>query len=225
MKLTIIFASIFAACSLHAATIDQLQTEITQLQQEVAALKASSIQQLAPFIRVDPNPENGVIGPNIVFSGANIHIVDGTGATQSNSGRGSLIVGYDEVFVGGIANRGGSHNLVVGRYHNWQVGGFANLICGEFNTSRNLNSGGYGQFLAGCSNQAFSAFDSVSGGEFNEVEGQAAVVTGGRGNGALNEAAVVLGGSANLEYGYGSVTLGGIYNTDMANPLQYSVTQ
>jgi hypothetical protein len=107
MKLTLIIASMFLACSLHAGeTNAELQTEIVALQKEivglqkvVAALQANKALALAPFVTVDPNPENGVRGPHITFSGANIHVVSGTGATNDNgtlSGLGNLIVGYDE---------------------------------------------------------------------------------------------------------------------------------
>ena len=59
-----------------------------------------NILALASFVSVDPNPENGVAGPNIVFTGANVHIVSGSGATTDNgnsTGLGNLIIGYDEV--------------------------------------------------------------------------------------------------------------------------------
>jgi hypothetical protein len=40
----------------------------------------------------------GVVGPNIVFTGANIHIVDGSGSTDDNGGAlrglGNLVIGY-----------------------------------------------------------------------------------------------------------------------------------
>ena len=54
---------------------------------------------LNSFVTVDPNPENGVIGPHITFKGANIHIVSGSGSTNDNgspTGLGNLIIGYDE---------------------------------------------------------------------------------------------------------------------------------
>jgi hypothetical protein len=49
-------------------------------------------------VSVDPNSEDGVNGPNIIFKGANIHIV-GSGTTNDNgnpTGLGNLIIGYDE---------------------------------------------------------------------------------------------------------------------------------
>jgi hypothetical protein len=96
MKLTLILSSMFVACSLHAQTIKELQSEIVQLQKQVATLQANKALALGPFVSVDPNAENGAPGPNITFSGANIHIVDGMGQTQLINGLGNLIIGYDE---------------------------------------------------------------------------------------------------------------------------------
>jgi hypothetical protein len=74
-----------------------LQNELTTLQNQLA--NAKNVLALDPFVSVDPNPEIGVIGPNITFSGANIHIVSGSGRTDDNgnpTGLGNLIIGYDE---------------------------------------------------------------------------------------------------------------------------------
>jgi hypothetical protein len=82
------------------ATVSTLQTEISSLQTQLAAVKSNHALLLGPFVNVDPNPEIGVIGPNIIFSGANIHIVSGSGATNDNgnpTGLGNLIIGYDEI--------------------------------------------------------------------------------------------------------------------------------
>jgi hypothetical protein len=110
MKLTLILSSMFLACSIHAQTIKELQTEITALQKQVTAeqaeittLQSNSVQALVPFVTVDPNPENGVPGPNIVITGANLHVVNGNGptpwpngVTPASNGLGNLIIGYDE---------------------------------------------------------------------------------------------------------------------------------
>jgi hypothetical protein len=100
--------------------VSGLQTSNTSLQSEVTALQnqltvAQPVLALAPYVSVDPNSENGVTGPNITFMGANIHIVSGSGATADNlshgstlTGRGNLIIGYDELDTGQVAKRGGS---------------------------------------------------------------------------------------------------------------------
>src|SRR6266446_3638022 len=108
--------------------VNSLQTSNTTLQNQLAAVQSNPALALGPFVSVDPNPEIGVAGPNIIFTGANIHIVSGSGMTNEGSnprGLGNLIIGYDEdpvnYFrgfdggpVGGFplspGDRGGSHN-------------------------------------------------------------------------------------------------------------------
>jgi hypothetical protein len=58
---------------LHAQSPSQLQTEIAALQKQVAALQTTvtTLQgnkalALAPFVTVDPNPENSVRGPTVL---------------------------------------------------------------------------------------------------------------------------------------------------------------
>jgi hypothetical protein len=63
----------------------------------LVAVQANNALKLGPFIIFNPDPENGVIGPNITFSGANIHIVSGGQTTTNPTGLGNLIIGYDEV--------------------------------------------------------------------------------------------------------------------------------
>jgi hypothetical protein len=108
--------------------VNSLQASNTTLQRELATVQSNHALLLGPFVNVDPNPEIGVIGPNIIFSGANIHIVSGSGSTDDNGNRtglGNLIIGYDEPpgsqpLTGLPLNpgdRGGSHNLVIGRFN------------------------------------------------------------------------------------------------------------
>jgi hypothetical protein len=66
------------------ATVSALQGQVTTLQTQLAVVQSNHALALGPFVSVDPNPEIGVIGPNITFAGANIHIVSGSGATNDN---------------------------------------------------------------------------------------------------------------------------------------------
>jgi len=69
------------------------------METRLAAVEANHALELGPFVSVNPNPETGVTGPNITFSGANIHIVSGSGMTDDDGnprGLGNLIIGYDE---------------------------------------------------------------------------------------------------------------------------------
>jgi hypothetical protein len=90
-------SSLQATVSTLQDQVNSLQTSNTALQNQLA--HAKNVLALDPFVSVDPNPEIGVIGPNIIFSGANIHIVSGSGMTNEGSnprGLGNLIIGYDE---------------------------------------------------------------------------------------------------------------------------------
>jgi hypothetical protein len=120
-----------------------LQTTVSALQHQVASLQkqlndANSALALAPFVLVDRNPQDGVAGPHITFKGANIHIVSGSGATDdhgASTGLGNLIVGYNEPPPAlGDADRRGSHNLVIGRYHRFTYDVFGGFVAGEANT-------------------------------------------------------------------------------------------
>jgi hypothetical protein len=91
--------SLQATVSALESQIDTLQAGNTTLQKQLATVQSNHALLLGPFVSVDPNPEIGVMGPNIIFSGANIHIVSGSGATNDNgntTGLGNLIIGYDE---------------------------------------------------------------------------------------------------------------------------------
>jgi hypothetical protein len=138
---------------------------------------------LGPFVSVDPNPEIGVIGPNIIFSGANIHIVSGSGMTNDNGnprGLGNLIIGYDEAPSAARpplspGDRGGSHNLVIRAAHRFTQIAFGGLVAGEVNTINNI-----GASVTGGHDNTASGFEaSVSGGQFNTASGEVASVSGG----------------------------------------------
>jgi hypothetical protein len=123
-----------------------LQSQVQTLQTQLAAVQSNNALKLGKFVTVDPNPEKGVRGPNITFKGANIHIVSGSGVTDDHlttggslTGLGNLIIGYDEdpTAIGlpfNPGDRGGSHNLVIGRWHSFSanggVGAFGGLVAG-----------------------------------------------------------------------------------------------
>jgi hypothetical protein len=128
-------------------------------------------------------------GDTIILSRVNLQIVNGTGSTDGETnGLGNLIVGYNEPQG---TEYPGSHNIVVGKGHNYSsygglVGGIGNTISAPFATV----SGGY-------SNTASGSFASVSGGVDNEASGSGASVGGGYENTADGDFATVSGGYAN----------------------------
>jgi len=63
---------------------------------------------LAPFSRVEDD---------VFITGANLHLRNGMGMTDTENSLGNLILGYNENLFG--FERTGSHNLAVGSLHGW----------------------------------------------------------------------------------------------------------
>jgi hypothetical protein len=170
------------------------------LAQRVAALESL----LKHFSRADNE---------ITITGANVHLVNGLGSTDCfdreqfepipdcPNGLGNLIVGYNELRevselpTDAVNNSGedlnvrtGSHNVVVGRLHNFSR--FGGLVVGD----RNTISGEFAVVSGGVGNTANGDFAVVSGGFANTASGQTSVVSGGQVNTASGLGAVVSGG-------------------------------
>ncbi len=141
--------------------VGSLTAQVNTLQTQLIQVKANPALALGPYIAVDPNPENGLAGPHVIFYGANVHILSGSGQTQDTTGLGNLVIGYNEDSrnPGEIdAHRTGSHNLVAGSQHRFTA------------------SGG---FVAGFENSVLSDYATVTGGDFNTASGAASSVSGG----------------------------------------------
>jgi hypothetical protein len=154
------------------------------------------------------------VGDEVVITGANLHIVNGLGSTDCTAepdepipdcpnGLGNLIVGYNEPreFYENICT--GSHNMVVGQFHNFsRVGG---LVVGDFNEI----SGDFATVSGVQRNTASGERSTVSGGLSNTARGDDAVVNGGFSNTAGGFATAVSGGSFNIASGAVSSVSGG----------------
>jgi hypothetical protein len=228
------------------AQVAALQSQVKTLQTQLAAVQSNNALKLDKFVTVDPNPENGVKGPNIKFTGANIHILSGSGVTDDHlstggslTGLGNLIIGYDELFPNQVAKRGGSHNLVIGRFHAFTSSAFGGLVAGENNTisaqgasasdgagntasgfvasvsggGGNIASGNNASVSGGARNTASGLSASVSGGARNTASGVLASVSGGEANDAGGILASVSGGGANKASGDNASVSGGANNT------------
>ncbi|MCP4129742.1 MAG: hypothetical protein GY754_01880 [bacterium] len=111
-------------------------------------------------------------GNNLVFSGMNVNIVNGTNSTLSVNGLGNLVIGYNEVRPGGHDvcewmtyngekkyvctfrdnTRTGSHNIVLGTENNYS--GSSGIVTGMLNSI----SGNYGYIIGGCSNEVLNGY-------------------------------------------------------------------
>jgi hypothetical protein len=147
-----------------------------------------------------------VAGTEVTLSGFNLHIDNGSGDTLTSNGLGNLIVGYNELRGGGGDTRTGSHNVIVGKYHNFSgVAGIAAGMSDEI--------GGFGSSAFGASNTANGNYCTVTGGNQNCARGDNCSVSGGIGNCAFGVACSVSGGSYNIaNYAFSSIS-GGSANT------------
>jgi hypothetical protein len=119
----------------------------------------------------------------VVISGANLRIVNGLGRTETTNGLGNLIVGYNEPRQANITcdpnlvscaeTRTGSHNIVVGKEHNFSS--FGGLVVGF----QNEISGTFASITAGLSNTASGNFSSISGGAQHKASGGISSISGG----------------------------------------------
>jgi trimeric autotransporter adhesin len=164
-------------------------------------------------------------GTNEVVITGNLRIVNGLGSTSCTdaqnelipncpNGLGNLIVGYNEprsslVLFGdfGPDNHTGSHNIVVGQFHNFSS--FGGLVVGQFHEI----SGEFASVSGGASNTASGFGSTVSGGLGNTASGIFSSVSGGSGNTASGINSSVSGGSGNTAIGADSSLSGGSFNS------------
>ena len=187
---------------------------------------------LQPYVSLDVNPINGVNGPHIIFSGANVHVRSGSGRTDDNNtptGLGNLIVGYDEQQTEAVS-RTGSHNLIVGGQHSFTKHG--GLAAGAANTLdgvsafaagvRNVASGDFSSVTGGAGNQALASADTVSGGTNNTANAGSSSISGGQENMTTAVGSSVSGGRQNTASGLNASVIGGDTNTAAAEASSIS---
>jgi hypothetical protein len=145
-------------------------------------------------------------GDDIYITGANLHVVNGSGTTHGAPNRlGNVIIGYNERRGEGD-DRSGSHMLVVGQENNYSS--YGGIVVGNYNTT----SGWYASVCGGRENTASGPYTAVSGGESNVASDYYASVGGGYSNEASGSWATVSGGRDNLASGYMSAVSGGHSN-------------
>jgi len=207
----------------------------------VDALEAriASLEAKLQYLTVVAGTVNGMAGPHVIITGANLHVRNGLGQTNSSNQTGNLIVGYNE--PRGTGNeRSGSHNIVVGQRNNYVsygglVAGYNNAVSGIYSTvsggSYNIADGGVSSISGGSYNTASGDASSVSGGVLNTASGYASSLSGGRYNKASGDYSFVGGGgysdsnNGNEAFSNYSAILGGFNNIagDNGNPADHSV--
>ncbi len=192
------------------------------------------LQQILPHLSVVQAPDGqGGTNKTVRFTGVNVQIVNGMGATNGNpampylvnetvtgsNGLGNLIVGYDEPRLFGGFDRTGSHNLVVGKEQTYSsygglVAGDANRVTAPYCSA----AGGYdgtvsglrSAILGGHENKTFGEGAAVVGGGYNEVAGHLGTAGGGAYNLVPGDYAQVCGGEMNRATGITSCVAGGV---------------
>ena len=223
-----------AAAQGYAITLKQLADKVAALETKTASMS----------VLTDPNTSQ----PTVRFSNVNVQIVSGSGATDNTiNGRGNLVIGYNETGNAIAADdRSGSHNLIVGKHHNYgafggivagesniisnryamAIGGGGNTANGDFSVvtggNRNIASGNYSSVTGGYSNTASGGQSSVSGGDNNSATGAVASISGGESNVASGVSSSVSGGHDNRALAQDSSVTGG--NTNAANANSSSIT-
>ena len=208
--LTARVAALESDLSTANTTIDTLETEVGALEATLAGVTRD--------------------GDLLTFSGMNVQIVNGQGATATTNGLGNLLLGYDEDTNsmidpdsdGAADIRTGSHNLVIGIDHTYSsyggvVVGRNNAITGFFAAVTGgrdgTASGPYSSITGGNNGLASGTDASVAGGINNAASGAQSFVGGGQGNDATATYSAAVGGENNTASGYTTSAFGGLSGT------------
>lgn len=180
----------------------------TSLAQERSARMAADTLLAARATTLETKTQYlSVQGSETYFTGTNVHIRNGLGATNGNpadpralasnatqvNGLGNLIVGYNAADLFGPTERTGSHYLVLGDGNSYTS--FGGIAAGWANSV----TAPYASTLGGRSNRAASEWGTIVGGAFNTIRdgGSTAAILGGNANLATGLDATVSGGSGN----------------------------
>jgi hypothetical protein len=189
----------------EAAGRQALAGTVAALGDSVAPLASlAPLAPLATYVKVETATINGLAGPHVIFSGANVHIQSGhaSGDSFTANGRGNLIVGFNEQPFGVADERAGSHNVVIGASHRYNFA--TGFVAGYFNRlgglSASVTGGGgneavdFASVTGGSNNKASGMYSAVAAGDSNIAKGGNSAVSGGAGNQANGDLSTVSGG-------------------------------
>jgi hypothetical protein len=191
------------------------QDEVSHLRERVDGLetKVTALEDKLSKVSYEPKGLNGL--PTVKITGANLQIVNGTGAIQNLNGLGNVIIGYDE--HADDIKQTGSHNLVLGdrqAFTSWGglLAGSKNVVTAPLAVAfgfANEVKGRWGSVTAGFFNVAGADGSSVSGGSESAATSTLSSISGGHHNSAQADWASVSGGFNNVAGGkYASVSAG-----------------
>lgn len=246
-------ASAMACVPVHAqdanAAIAAMSGQLRALSEQVRQLSALSTSQQQAL--ADMRKSNAALQSRLAcvtssnatdfyFTGCNVHILNGAGATGTLNSSGNLIIGYNK---NQVSKRSGSHNLIIGDLHEYTS--YGGIVTGTENTIAAPNSvvmsstdssvtgpggaavigadrgitEGNAVLLGGSQNYASvnAGFGVAVGGRQNQVLGGEAVVMAGTLNVASGGSSMACAGSENTSAGAGSVACGGTGNQGIGN--------
>lgn len=149
------------------------------------------IQQLEARVKELENILKNVTrrGNDIVLSGVNLVVNNGSGTVGRTNGTGNIVVGYDEP-------GSGSHNVLVGSKNRCSsfgsiVSGAGNTVSGSYSAvvggQNNVASGGSSTVLGGRNNVSSGDYSSIMGGSDNKARGDYTGINSMRGRTKVNE--------------------------------------
>jgi trimeric autotransporter adhesin len=215
---------------LHEALVSEAAARAAMgaaLQAAITALD-ETVQPFFSYVTVE--------GTDVIFTGANLHLRNGLGATNGNpleplwqydpavtavNGLGNLIIGYNEIDSFSGAERTGSHNLVIGPANDYtSFAGVVSGVGGHVSAPFAAIAGGIGNVAAGLGaavtggqrNEATGYGSTVSGGGWNTASDVFASVSGGYSNTASGRESWVGGGNQNVAAGTSAAVTGGQWN-------------
>jgi len=139
--------------------VGDAETTLGQHTTSLTEVRSNPVLALKDYVRVETTAQNGMLGPHIIFTGANVHVRNGANATTTTNSLGNLVLGYNET-AQGVA-RDGSHNLVSGQGNSFRS--FGGLVFG----TDNLISGQFATVLGGGQNKAIAPYSTVIGSQQN----------------------------------------------------------
>jgi len=184
------------------------------------AARLSIVESKTQYMSVDTTAKS------TTFSGCNLFLTNGTGASANVNGLGNLTIGYNATgnYAGDV--RTGSHNLILGDRNNYSsyggmVAGIANAISAPYASvtagQNNRAIGQYSSVTGGANSDATGPWASVSGGDGGLASGQYASISGGFVNWANGDGSSVSGGHAGYATGFGASVSGGFITTASGN--------
>lgn len=176
-----------AALDAHQYTDTKVTSILTQAQTYTDTKVASILTQAQTYTDGQLAPVSDKLihfsrsGNDVNITGANVHILSGTGQTyQTINGLGNLIIGYNEVRGDNTDARTGSHNLVLGFGNNYTSAG--GILSGAHNSSGSF----FSSIIGGTGNTSSGFYSVVVGGFNNTASGNWATVGGGQNKTASN---------------------------------------